>query len=377
MFDEGGGVVDLTRDPWVFEDAGRPVPVPDTERWLLERIADRNLFSGAQVAVLHHGRSVVDLAVGTDGLGRPVRPSTQFRAYCASKPFLAAAVCRAAERGTLDRAAPLGRYLPGLDQALARVRITDLLHHQTNFTQPTGFGSVFIPAGTRVDAVQRMCETALRQPRPNGYGEVANWLLLAEALAASTGRRWTALVAEHGADSRLPMGELSLDAAALARSHRSGHVGVNVCLRNGRLLPLLGEVGSSLGGRLDGPGFGAACSVRFLARFLRDSVVTRRYGDPMRAVAVRADATYGRDLLFSDGLMVGPDTLGISDLWPDDVAGHNGIGGMTVAFASRSHDLAVGIHLNGLMGPEDGGGHVRPFLTSLLHSELADVLARR
>ena len=55
-------------------------PLPATERWLAERIEDGELFSGAQVAVVHGGRVVADLAIGRDGTGAAVRPSTQFRA---------------------------------------------------------------------------------------------------------------------------------------------------------------------------------------------------------------------------------------------------------------------------------------------------------
>jgi hypothetical protein len=350
-------------------------PLPATEQWLAERIADGALFSGAQVSVVHAGRVVVDLAVGRDGAGSAVRPSTQFRVYCAAKPLLAAVVCRAAERGVIDRNRSLATFHPGIAGPVGNVLIDDVLHHQTPFTQPTGFGSVFIPNGTRTAAIVSMCESALRQARPNGYGEVAGWLLLSQAVAWAAGERWTTLVTDLCDDGRIDTSEVSLDAETLRFKQRRGQVGLNVSQREGRVLPLLGERDPSLSERLDGPGFGPACSMRFLAAFLHDAVVRRGYGDPDRGRVVRADPTYRRDLTFSDGLMVGPDTLGISDLWPADVVGQNGIGGMTIGFASRSLDLAVGIHLNGLMGPTDGGDHVRPFLTSLLHSELREVLS--
>ncbi len=355
--------------------AAVPIGLPDTERWLADRIAEGQLFTGAQLAVVHEGRQVVDVALGTDGLARPVLPSTAFRIYCAAKPLLATAVCAAVDAGRVRRGAALAGFPLDVSARVGEVTVDQLLHHQTPFTRPTGFGSAFIPSGSRARAVRGACEEALRAGWAVGYGEVANWLLLGEVLSWCTGRSWQALVADQARAADAPIEELCTTPDELVAAHRDGRIGVNVSRRDGRLLPLLGEVEPSLSERLDGPGFGAAASSRFLARFLHHGVVRRGHAAVRSAQRVAADATFGRDLWFADGCMVGPASLGLDDLWPEDVAGHVGIGGMTLGFASPSLDLSVAIHLNGLMAPTDGADHVRPALTGLLHAELLPQLA--
>ena len=82
-----------------------------TEAFLRQEVAAQLFTLGAQVSVRRFGAPVIDLAMGTSGLDRPVRPDTVFRVYCTIKPILAVAVASHVSVGRIDLDAPLADLL--------------------------------------------------------------------------------------------------------------------------------------------------------------------------------------------------------------------------------------------------------------------------
>lgn len=84
----------------------------ETVRRLHDEVEEGLFTRGVQIAIAVDGEEVLDLALGDDGLGRSMEPSTLLRIYCAIKPVTALAVGRLADDGALELDAPLHHRLP-------------------------------------------------------------------------------------------------------------------------------------------------------------------------------------------------------------------------------------------------------------------------
>jgi D-alanyl-D-alanine carboxypeptidase len=86
---------------------------------------------GCAIAVAHRGRVVLDEALGSADLARqtPLTRRHRLRVASHSKTFTAAGVLRLRERGRLQLDDPVGRHVPDLHAAVARVTIGQLLSH--------------------------------------------------------------------------------------------------------------------------------------------------------------------------------------------------------------------------------------------------------
>ena len=82
--------------------------------YLIQQAVDRHEVPCATVLVLKDGEEIVYAEAGSDILtGKPVCRDTIFRLYSQTKPITAAAVALLMERGVLDVAEPVEKYLPG------------------------------------------------------------------------------------------------------------------------------------------------------------------------------------------------------------------------------------------------------------------------
>ena len=100
-----------------------------------------NATPGAAVAVVL-GDSIVYLrGYGTTSLdgGEPVTPQTLFRVASTTKMLVATALVAAAEEGALDFAQPISRYAEGLDPAIGRLTVHQLLSHTAGLSDHSSF----------------------------------------------------------------------------------------------------------------------------------------------------------------------------------------------------------------------------------------------
>ena len=93
-------------------------------------------YSGAQVAVYHHGKLVVDLA-GSRPASDIITSETSFLNFSVSKAFTAAAIWRLMEEGKLDLDAPIGKYWPEFaSRGKEEATIRHALLHQAGVPAP-------------------------------------------------------------------------------------------------------------------------------------------------------------------------------------------------------------------------------------------------
>lgn len=98
----------------VLEDLQPPSPVAGREvRWTLTERMAHHKVPGLSVAIIDGGRIVETAGTGLAdaSTGVPVTPDTLFQACSMSKPVMALAVVRAAERGEIDIDAPVNSLL--------------------------------------------------------------------------------------------------------------------------------------------------------------------------------------------------------------------------------------------------------------------------
>ncbi len=93
---------------------------------------------GAEVAVYHRGRLVVDLAAGTDPVGnRPFTRETLMMVASCTKGATATCVLMLADAGVLDLDAPVTMYWPEFGQAgKAEIPLRWVLAHQAGLPYP-------------------------------------------------------------------------------------------------------------------------------------------------------------------------------------------------------------------------------------------------
>jgi CubicO group peptidase (beta-lactamase class C family) len=101
----------------------------------IERVATEELRStktpGAAVAVIAGNRMIFSHGYGVSSIesGAPVTPDMLFRLGSTTKMFTASTVTSLALEGKLDLNAPVGRYIHGLDPAIAKLTANQLLSH--------------------------------------------------------------------------------------------------------------------------------------------------------------------------------------------------------------------------------------------------------
>jgi CubicO group peptidase (beta-lactamase class C family) len=86
---------------------------------------------GAAIAIVLDGRLVYAHGLGTSNIetGAPVTPETLFRLGSTTKMLTAAAVASLAAEGKLSFEDPVGKYIQGLDPAIAALTVNQILSH--------------------------------------------------------------------------------------------------------------------------------------------------------------------------------------------------------------------------------------------------------
>ncbi len=108
----------------------RPLDPAAIERVALEELKATNT-PGAALAVVSGDRVVFAHGYGVASVdtGAPVSPDLLFRLGSTTKMFTATAVVGLALEGKIDLHAPVGRYISGLDDAIAKITAHQLLSH--------------------------------------------------------------------------------------------------------------------------------------------------------------------------------------------------------------------------------------------------------
>lgn len=92
---------------------------------------------GCSVAIARGGETVAELALGVADMRthQPLTPRHRLRIASHSKTFTAAGVMLLREQGKVGLDDPIGRYVDGLHEDLARARIGELLSHSAGVTR--------------------------------------------------------------------------------------------------------------------------------------------------------------------------------------------------------------------------------------------------
>jgi CubicO group peptidase (beta-lactamase class C family) len=140
--------------------SGHADPVYRPVRDAFEELLAGGSESGAALAVIRHGRVVLDLHGGTARAGEPWRPDTLVAVYSVGKPVIALALLVLVDRGLVGLDEPVTRYWPGYGCAGKQgTTVRQVLTHQAG-----------LPAF----------------PLPRPASALADWDLLAGDLAAAT-----------------------------------------------------------------------------------------------------------------------------------------------------------------------------------------------
>jgi CubicO group peptidase (beta-lactamase class C family) len=108
-------------------------PKPDTVEDCLRRQMKELHIPGMQVAVIRHGKIILEGVYGIADLqdSIPVTKTTVFPINSITKAFTGVAVMQLVEAGKLDLAAPVSQYLDGLPQPWQAVTLRQLLTHNS------------------------------------------------------------------------------------------------------------------------------------------------------------------------------------------------------------------------------------------------------
>ena len=111
--------------------------------WLAYQV-EHSRQPGCAIAIAHHGKPVYEGAFGMADIksGAKLTPAHRFRVASHSKSFAAAGIMVLAGKGKLLLDDPAGLHVQGLDKAVARVTIAELLSHSAGLIRD-GLDSAF------------------------------------------------------------------------------------------------------------------------------------------------------------------------------------------------------------------------------------------
>lgn len=131
--------------------------------------------------ILSDARGLADKAAGT-----PVTGSTRFQIASISKLFVAVAVLRQVDRGTLRLEERIGTYIPGLPPQLAQLTLSELMAHTAGLRRDSPFRPD--EALTVAGHVARLTDSELVAPRGQYSYSNTGHVLLARAVELATGK---------------------------------------------------------------------------------------------------------------------------------------------------------------------------------------------
>ncbi|HMJ78543.1 MAG TPA: serine hydrolase domain-containing protein, partial [Iamia sp.] len=304
------------------------------------------------------------VAVGHDGLGRPVRPDTVFAVCCAAKPLLAIAVAGLCEMGVLaDLDVRLPELCPTVDGA--DVSLRSLLDHTAGLHAADGEHLKLRSAAGQLGAalVARCTRPGWDPSTQAGYSELIAWQLVALAVEAATGTSWVEVVEELVVG---PTGGHPDVHVHLRPDVDADRVGTNLDLR-GRARPLLNETAPSF--RAPNPAYGCFATAAGLTRVLHalatePSTVGRSVLDqPGRGR--RRDEVMQTVADARPGLLLDLPDYGVVGAAPG-AFGHTGLMGLTTILHGPTIATTATITFVGLIDGPTSVGVRRPRLLRLL-----------
>jgi len=357
-----------------------------TADYLAAEIDEGLMARGAQVHALVDGEVVLDLAVGDDGLGRPLQTDTVFRVYCTIKPVTAVALAALVENGLLDLDAPLDRIVPGLSCLEGGVTARHVLTHTAGLHTTSAMELEMLPPERRVDHLRKVRRpTGWRLGQDAAYSEQVGWTVLGLAIEALTGKPLRASLRERVLDPLdLTDTWVGMTEADHARVH--DRLGVNVDLRKDATFPLLWER-SPTACLMANAAHGGYSTATDLARFYA-ALLERLAGSESAALPSSSaladftssargpmwDPVLDRECDYGLGFMVDLPTHHFGRTPSPSAFGHSGIVGSSFAWADPERGLAVGVVINGITDPETSFMR-RPALIRAMTDDIEDVVS--
>ena len=142
------------------------------EDWLQRTVAyiptwiDYQLRSSEQIgcllAIVHHGELVLDYAAGSANLatGELLTPRHRFRVASHSKSFTAAGLMLLRERGRLRLDDPIGAFIPGLHDDVAKATLAQVMSHSAGITRDGDAGNQFTGFRPFLDKAELLSDLA-------------------------------------------------------------------------------------------------------------------------------------------------------------------------------------------------------------------------
>lgn len=354
----------------VHLDGGCAPVLDDVVRRLCEWTADGVIGDGVQLCVSHNGELLVDIAIGTDGVGRPNLRTTLYTLWCTGKPLTALAIAQLVDAGRLDYDDTVGATLGArASDRIAERTIRDLLTHRAGLHHLTAQRALL--AGPR-----RRTKMALRVgPRPGwpdgtvAYSEHGAWEVLGAVIAELTGESaglWIRqeVITPLGLDDDLFIVMTDDD-----YSRNLDRMGVNVFLHGVERIPLLYER-TRTSCTEEALGYGARGSARSLEQLYRALLHAWHQDDGAPATDGRIvssqtlryatsgehplayDRLLGRECRHGLGFFVDLSTHDYGDGPSSESFGHSGYGGASVAFADPTNNLVIAALWNGHIDSE-------------------------
>lgn len=335
-------------------------------RRVLEEGVKAGLHLGAQLYVSKGGDIVLDFACGEAREGVPMRSDSIVQWFSSGKPLTAVLVAQLFERGELDLADPVSKYLPEFAQnGKEEITIAHLLTHSAGIR-----GADKIPSDTPwEEMIQRICEVPVEDGWPPGaragYSTNAAWFLLAEIIQRLTATVFADYIKSELLDPvgmvdswlRLPFAEYKRHGTRLALMHDTAVVkrepsfmqdaaGMALCRPGSSARGPIRELGRFYEMLLSGGTFNGQ-------EFLTEGTI--RHFTARHRVGL-FDETFGHRLDFGYGFIVnsnryGAETVpyGYGRYASEDTYGHSGAQS-SCAFADPQHKLVVAWVTNGTPG---------------------------
>lgn len=355
---------------------------PETVERLEAEIEEGLFTRGAQVCVSVQDEVVLDIALGEDGLGRPMQVDTVFRVYCTIKPVTAIAVANLVDAGLIDLDRPLTDVLPTVEALRGGTTARNVLNHTAGLHQMSGMTLELVPPDKRDAFFDRQHRApGWKVGRDAGYSEIFGWSLLGRLIETVTGEPLRTHLRRSVLDP-LGMERTSIGLEHEAFTEGLDRLGVNVDLRGWRPFPLLFERTERVMCETNCAhgGYTTASDIdRFYRALLRGLAGEPVPGLPRQstleeftsAARPRAfDVVLDRECDYGLGFMTDLDDHRFGTECSPRSFGHSGNVGSSYAFADPDMDLAVSVVFNGIVDP-DSSFFRRPALTRAIYADLA------
>ncbi len=328
----------------------------------LETELDEGLFTrGVQVTVDHGGDVVLDVALGDDGLGRPLTRDHLLRVYCTIKPVTTLAVAALVDGGFVALDDPLGPALPDVRGLDGGVTLRHVLTHTAGLHRPMGIEMEAVrPEARRARVARTERPAGWRLGVDAAYSEYAAWHVLGWMAEALTGTPLRDHLRERILDP-LGLDDTWIGMSPGAYRHNRDRIGVNVDLRDRHGYPMLFERTERICCETN-PAHGGYTTSANLARLYRGALdaLGGRGGTLDTSAATLAefcrdargvvyDLVLDRECPYGLGFMTTLQHHAFGTAPSPAAFGHSGNVGASFAFADPEHDLAVGVVFNGLV----------------------------